>query len=118
MVHSELSLLVFSQMVQVTEWKGLLVGGGFHGFGVQFIGMIITIAWVAVTMTIIFQAIKHTVGLRVTAEEEIEGLDSKEHGLTSAYDGFVVHDTMTVPTPMGVAKKICFFKYFRKCCTC
>ena len=88
-----------------TEWKGLLTGGGFHGFGVQFIGMIITIAWVAVTMTIIFQAIKHTVGLRVTAEEEIEGLDSKEHGLTSAYDGFVVHDRMTVPTPMGVAKK-------------
>ena len=87
-----------------TEWKGLLVGGGFHGFGVQFIGMIITIAWVTVTMTIIFQAIKHTVGLRVTAEEEIEGLDSKEHGLTSAYDGFVVHDTMTVPTPMGVTK--------------
>ena len=87
-----------------TDWKGLLAGGGFHGFGVQFIGMIITIAWVAVTMTIIFQVIKHTVGLRVTAEEEIEGLDSKEHGLTSAYDGFVVHDTMTVPAPMGVAK--------------
>ena len=88
-----------------TGWKGLLVGGGFHGFGVQFTGMIITIAWVAVTMTIIFQAIKHTVGLRVTAEEEIAGLDSKEHGLTSAYDGFVVHDTMTVPAPMGVTKK-------------
>ena len=88
-----------------TDWKGLLTGGGFHGFGVQFTGMIITIAWVAVTMTIIFQAIKHTIGLRVSAEEEIEGLDSKEHGLTSAYDGFVVHDTMTVPAPMGVAKK-------------
>ena len=88
-----------------TEWKGLLTGGGFHGFAVQFIGMIITITWVAVTMTIIFQAIKHTVGLRVSAEEEIEGLDSKEHGLSSAYDGFVVHDTMTVPAPMGVAKK-------------
>ena len=89
-----------------TDWKGLLVGGGFHGFGVQFIGMIITIAWVAVTMTIIFQVIKHTVGLRVTAEEEIEGLDSREHGLTSAYDGFVVHDTMTVPAPMGVTKTV------------
>ena len=38
-----------------TEWKGLLTGGGFHGFGVQFIGMAITIAWVTVTMTIIFQ---------------------------------------------------------------
>ena len=88
-----------------TDWKGLLTGGGFHGFGVQFTGMIITIAWVVVTMTIIFQVIKHTIGLRVSAEEEIAGLDSKEHGLTSAYDGFVVHDTMTVPAPMGVAKK-------------
>lgn len=88
-----------------TEWKGLLVGGGFHGFGVQFIGMAATIAWVVVTMTIIFLVIKHTVGLRVSAEEEIAGLDGKEHGLTSAYDGFVVHDSMvTVPTPMGVTK--------------
>lgn len=88
-----------------TDWKGLLVGGGFHGFGVQLIGMLITIAWVAVTMTIIFQVIKHTMGLRVSPEEEIAGLDGKEHGLASAYDGFVVHDTMTtVPTPMGVTK--------------
>ena len=78
-----------------TEWKGLLTGGGFHGFGVQFIGMAITIAWVAVTMTIIFQVIKHTIGLRVSAEEEIAGLDMKEHGLASAYDGFFVQDTMT-----------------------
>ncbi|MDO4339758.1 MAG: ammonium transporter [Eubacteriales bacterium] len=88
-----------------TDWKGLLVGGGFHGFGVQLIGMLITIAWVVVTMTITFQAIKHTMGLRVSPEEEIAGLDSKEHGLSSAYDGFVVHDSMvTVPTPMGVTK--------------
>ena len=81
-----------------TEWKGLLTGGGFHGFGVQFIGMAITIAWVAVTMTIIFQVIKHTIGLRVSAEEEIAGLDMKEHGLASAYDGFFVQDTMTKPS--------------------
>ena len=88
-----------------TEWKGLLTGGGFHGFGVQFIGMAVTIAWVVVTMTIIFLTIKHTVGLRVSPEEEIAGLDGKEHGLSSAYDGFVVHDSMTtVPTPMGVTK--------------
>ena len=89
-----------------TDWKGLLVGGGFHGFGIQLVGMLITIAWVAVTMTIIFQAIKHTIGLRVSREEEIEGLDAKEHGLASAYDGFVVHDSMTVPTPMGVTKSV------------
>ena len=89
-----------------TEWKGLLTGGGFHGFGVQFIGMVITIAWVAVTMTIIFQVIKHTIGLRVSAEEEIAGLDMKEHGLASAYDGLFVQDTMTkAPTPMGTSVK-------------
>ena len=89
-----------------TEWKGLLTGGGFHGFGVQFIGMAITIAWVAVTMTIIFQVIKHTIGLRVSAEEEIAGLDMKEHGLASAYDGFFVQDTMTkAPAPMGTSVK-------------
>lgn len=89
-----------------TEWKGLLTGGGFHGFGIQFIGMAITIAWVTVTMTIIFQVIKHTIGLRVSAEEEIAGLDMKEHGLASAYDGFFVQDTMTkAPTPMGTSVK-------------
>ena len=85
-----------------TDWKGLLTGGGFHGFGVQFTGMIITIAWVVVTMTIIFQVIKHTIGLRVSAEEEIAGLDSKEHGLASAYDGFAMAG---VPTPMGTSIK-------------
>ena len=85
-----------------TGWKGLLTGGGFHGFGVQFTGMIITIAWVVVTMTIIFQVIKHTIGLRVTPEEEIAGLDSKEHGLASAYDGFAMAG---VPTPMGTSVK-------------
>ena len=85
-----------------TDWKGLLVGGGFHGFGVQIAGMCITILWVAVTMTIIFQVIKHTLGLRVSEEEEIQGLDVKEHGLASAYDGFTIRDTVaSVPAPMG-----------------
>ena len=89
-----------------TDWKGLLVGGGFHGFGVQLAGMFITIAWVAVTMTIIFQVIKHTIGLRVSAEEEIQGLDIKEHGLASAYDGFAIRDAVaSVPVPMGTSRE-------------
>lgn len=88
-----------------TEWKGLLTGGGFQGFGVQLLGMAVTIAWVAVTMTIVFQIIKHTMGLRVSQEEEIAGLDSREHGLASAYNDFVVQDALVnVPTPMGVSK--------------
>ena len=55
-------------------------------------------------MTIIFQVIKHTMGLRVSAEEEIQGLDIKEHGLASAYDGFAIRDAVaSVPTPMGTS---------------
>ena len=46
-------------------------------------------AWTAVTMTIAYMIIKHTVGLRVTAEEEIGGLDVYEHGMASAYADFM-----------------------------
>jgi Amt family ammonium transporter len=89
-----------------TDWKGLFTGGGFKGLGLQFFGMFVTIVWVVVTMTIIFQVIKHTIGLRVSAEEELAGLDSKEHGLTSAYDGFMVQDALgNVPAPMGTSRK-------------
>lgn len=72
-----------------TQWKGLFTGGGAKLLGVQAIGVIAVIAWVVVTMTIIFLVIKHTMGLRVTREEEIYGLDSTEHGLESAYADFV-----------------------------
>ena len=90
-----------------TQAKGLLVGGGFHQLGVQFIGFLATAAWVVVTMIVIFQAIKHTVGLRVSADEEIAGLDIREHGLTSSYADFVTQDSMgTVPSVMGTAKKL------------
>ena len=83
-----------------TDGLGLFTGGGFHLLGVQFLGMICVIAWVAVTMTIVFQVIKHTMGLRVSADEEIAGLDIREHGLTSSYADFITFDnTGDVPTP-------------------
>lgn len=72
-----------------TEWKGLFTGGGVQLLGVQALGMVCVIAWVTVTMIIVFQAIKHTVGLRVTEEEEVLGLDSTEHNLADAYSDFV-----------------------------
>ena len=89
-----------------TEWKGLFTGGGFHLLGIQILGIICVIAWVAVTMTIVFQVLKHTIGLRVPAEEEIAGLDIVEHGIASSYAGFSVHDNVgPVPAPMtGVTK--------------
>lgn len=89
-----------------TEWKGLFTGGGFHLFYVQFLGFIATTTWVAVTMVIIFQVIKHTIGLRVTKEEEIAGLDIQEHGLTSSYAGFLTQDTLgSVPNVLGADTK-------------
>lgn len=56
-------------------------------------------AWVTVTMTIIFFAIKHTIGLRVSREEEIAGLDSCEHGLATSYAGFLTQES--VPQVLG-----------------
>lgn len=70
---------------------GLFYGGGFELLGIQFVGMFATAAWTAVTITIAFLVIKKIVGLRVTEEEEILGLDSTEHGLESAYAGFLTY---------------------------
>ena len=71
--------------------KGLFYGGGFHLLGVQLTGLFSIAAWTAVTITIAFLIIKATLGLRVTEEEEIEGLDIKEHGLPSAYADFTIN---------------------------
>lgn len=68
---------------------GLFYGDGFHMFGIQALGVISVIIWVAVTMTIVFQIIKYTIGLRASEIEEIVGLDMKEHGLASSYADFM-----------------------------
>ncbi len=72
------------------EKLGVFYGGGIHFFGLQILGVVVVIAWVAVTMTIIFNVLKHTIGLRASAVEEIEGLDIHEHGLASAYADFAL----------------------------
>ena len=59
-------------------------------FGVQVLGVVVTAAWVAVTMTLLFFILKKTVGLRVSEAEELSGLDLPEHGLTGgAYADFM-----------------------------
>lgn len=73
---------------------GVFYGGGFKLLGTQVIGVLAVAAWVAVMMTVIFQVIKHTIGLRVEQEIEIDGLDIHEHGLASAYSGFAINDVM------------------------
>ena len=81
------------------ELVGLFYGGGFRLLGVQLLGFVAVAAWTTVTMIIVFALIRATVGLRVSEEEEITGLDAVEHGLPSAYAGFSIMDisnTMTM----------------------
>ncbi|HPB81745.1 MAG TPA: ammonium transporter [Spirochaetota bacterium] len=72
--------------------NGLLYGGGFRLLGIQAIGVFTVMAWVVVTCGLIFLIIKKTIGLRVTREEELKGLDIDEHGMES-YAGFQIFKT-------------------------
>ena len=72
------------------QMAGLFYGGGFKLLGIQLLGFVSVAGWTAVTITIAFFIIKAVIGLRVTREEELTGLDATEHGLPSAYAGFAM----------------------------
>ena len=73
---------------------GLFCGGGFHQLGVQLIGMISIMAYTAILMSIVFFVLKKTIGLRVSPQEELEGLDPTEHGLETSYSGFLMNKNL------------------------
>ena len=79
--------------------KGLFYGGGFKQLGIQLLGFVAVASWAVITMIIVFTLIKKTNGLRVTAEEEIKGLDSTEHNLPSAYADFVPTSVLISSAP-------------------
>ena len=88
----------------VTTEAGLFYGGGVHFLAVQLLGVVSVAVYVAIVITLVFLAIKHTIGLRADAEDEIAGLDVSEHGLLTAYAGFSMipdtskaEDTYAVP---------------------
>lgn len=85
--------------------KGLFYGGGFKFLGIQALGVVSVIAYVAVVITVVFLLLKRTIGLRASAEDEIAGLDISEHGLLTAYAGIAMEpDTTALDTavePMG-----------------
>ena len=72
---------------------GLFYTGSGELLGLQLIGFVAVAGYTAIAMTIVFAIIKNTLGLRVSAEEEILGLDKLEHGITSSYAGFVAEYT-------------------------
>ncbi len=81
--------------------NGLFYGGGFHQLGVQLIGVAAIAIYTFVVMFIVFKALQATIGLRVTAEEELKGLDVTEHGLQSAYADFMpAASTLSFDQPM------------------
>lgn len=92
-------LFATTQAPENSDFTGLFYGGGFKLLGLQCVGILSVGAWTAVTITLTYLAIRAAVGLRVSEEEEIQGLDSMEHGLPSAYAGFSIMDisnTMTM----------------------
>ncbi|MFL2101329.1 ammonium transporter [Desemzia sp. FAM 23991] len=84
---------------------GILYGGNFELLSVQILGVAAVALWVIVTMTIAFLVIDKTVGLRVSEEEEIAGMDVSEHGLESSYGDFVTVPFGQVPVFRGMNKE-------------
>lgn len=68
------------------EDGGLLYGGGLSLLGVQALGLLVVSLWAFSMSYLVFYLIKKTVGVRVSADEEMEGLDMVEHGVP-AYGG-------------------------------
>ncbi len=101
---------------EFTALNGLFYGGGFELLGRQALGVVSVAAWTAVTITITFLAIKAIIGLRVTAHEEVVGLDIEEHGIESSYSGFVMAvDTEAYaeagePVPVETAVPVASYK--------
>ncbi|WP_058303514.1 ammonium transporter [Gorillibacterium timonense] len=80
-VWGTISIGLFATKELAGEDKaGLFYGGGLHQLGVQALGVVGTFAFVAILSFVILYIIKKTIGLRVTEEEELIGLDLSEHG--------------------------------------
>ena len=75
--------------VAIFDTSDGLINGGSSLFVPQIIGMLAIAAWAYITSFIVLKAIDSIVGLRVTPEEEIAGLDASEHG-TTAYGDFIL----------------------------
>jgi Amt family ammonium transporter len=83
---------------------GLAYGDGFGQLGTQALGVIAVAAWTLATSAIVFGLIKVTVGLRVSREEEIEGLDIGEHGMWGYPEVFLGHSTLATPEAIDLAR--------------
>jgi len=86
--------------------NGLFYGHGFKSLGVQFLGVTTVALWTSLTMLLAFWGIKKTIGLRVSEQEEREGLDLHEHGLSSSYADFMPLPEVPIGTLVTSSRKV------------
>jgi Amt family ammonium transporter len=85
---------------------GLVAGGGLTQLGIQVLGVAAAFLWAFPVSLGIFYAIKVTVGLRVSPEEEMEGLDLSEHGIHAYPPSFVTGVAPVAKEPAAAGQAI------------
>lgn len=80
-----------------TKYSGLLMGGGLRQVGIQLLGAVFVALYVALATAILFSIIRRTIGLRVSTEAEIDGLDIHEHNMIDSYAEYFSGDGVNSP---------------------
>jgi len=91
-IWGTLALGIFGHKALGLARNGLLHGGGFAQLGIQLLGVSSVVIFVSVVMFIVFKLIDKLIGLRISREDELKGLDITQHGMES-YAGFQVFTT-------------------------
>ncbi len=91
-IWGTLAVGLFGRELLGAPADGLFYGGGIGQLGIQSLGVIACLAFAALAMWIVFKMIDAVIGLRVSKETELRGLDQDEHGMES-YSGFVIFTT-------------------------
>ena len=91
-IWGTISIGIFGKQSLGLANEGLVYGGGGLQLGIQAMGVITVVLFILISMGIIFKLISVTIGLRVSREEELRGLDIGEHGMES-YSGFQIFAT-------------------------
>jgi Amt family ammonium transporter len=91
-IWGTLAVGIFGHKALGLARDGLLHGGGFTQLGIQALGVFSVAIFVVGVMFVVFKLIDRLVGLRVSREEELKGLDISQHGMES-YAGFQIFTT-------------------------
>ncbi len=82
-------LFAQEDVTSLSAANGLFYGGGFSLLGTQLLGIVAVGAFAFLSSALVWTLIQKTIGIRVSLEEEIQGLDISEHG-NSAYPDFAI----------------------------